>query len=633
MKISRLILFVLSVIIFNGLVAWLSNLPQDVGPDVPDGKISSVSFAPFREGQSPLTEVFPTSEQIEEDIKLLAGETHTIRTYASTRGLSNVAGIAQKYGVNVIQGAWIGGMTMAEENQAEIDQLIKLANQYPDVIKRVIVGNEVLLRGELKPEQLLNYIRQVKQSIKQPVSYADVWSFYMRYPEIAKEVDFFTVHILPYWEDEPLKIEDTAAHIEKNYQKIREAYPGKPILIGESGWPSAGRQRGWALPSVVNEAKFTRALVQLANKNGFDYNVVEAFNQPWKSQLEGVVGANWGLYSANRELVFPLTGKVIENPFWPERLFYTGLLTLIAVVLWSKTLLQLTPMRLLGFLGFTQLLSALLVNQVGDHWYTSYSLIERFHALFIGGLSLLLATLILCRTLNLLTDKLSEKGAILIRYLVVAFVAIALYKAQALVLNGRYLSMPYPVTYIPVFGMAGFFLIRYFVKGKDFLAVSAINDLFGLQPLKRQWAKTISWVLALTGLIFIGIEMDFIMHNSNYEQAYPIFLDRLYATFKVTINFSQLMGWAMLIASVLLFIPLRVSAYALVFMVFAIILGETYSFITGHDFIENYPDIGKRIWIAFVYTITNRQLLLWLASLLILAIPFWKYQEQKRAHF
>ena len=87
-----------------------------------------------------------------------------------------------------------------------------------------------------------------------------------------KEVDFFTVHILPYWEDEPLKIEDTAAHIEKNYQKIRDAYPGKPILIGESGWPSAGRQRGWAVPSVINEAKFSRSLVQLAHKNGFDYH-------------------------------------------------------------------------------------------------------------------------------------------------------------------------------------------------------------------------------------------------------------------------------------------------------------------------------------------------------------------------
>ena len=259
MKISRLILFVLLVIAVNGLLAWLSNLPQDAGPDVPDGKISSFSFAPFREGQSPLTKVFPTTEQIDADLRLLADETHTIRTYASLDGMESVPAIARKYGLNLIQGAWIGGEEKG--NQAEINQLIKAANEYPDVIKRVIVGNEVLLRGELKPEQLLQYIRQVKQAVKQPVSYADVWSFYMRYPEIAQEVDFFTVHILPYWEDEPLKIEDTAAHIEKNYRKILEAYPGKPILIGETGWPSAGRQRGWAVPSVVNEARFTRSLV------------------------------------------------------------------------------------------------------------------------------------------------------------------------------------------------------------------------------------------------------------------------------------------------------------------------------------------------------------------------------------
>ena len=276
---------------------------------------------------------------------MLAGETHTIRTYASLGGLQNVPAIARKYGLNVIQGAWIGGTTMAKENQAEIDQLIKAANEYPDVIKRVIVGNEVLLRGELKPEQLLQYIRQVKKAVKQPVSYADVWSFYMRYPEIAREVDFFTVHILPYWEDEPLKIEDTAAHIEKIYRKIREAYPGKPILIGESGWPSAGRERGWAVPGVVNEAKFIRSLVQLANKNGFDYNIVEAFNQPWKSQLEGVVGANWGLYSADREPVFPLTGNVTENPLWPKRLLYAGLITLLAAGLQAKAILPLAPLR------------------------------------------------------------------------------------------------------------------------------------------------------------------------------------------------------------------------------------------------------------------------------------------------
>ncbi|MFI3178492.1 MAG: exo-beta-1,3-glucanase, partial [Methylococcaceae bacterium] len=230
MKISKLIVFFLMVITVNGLFSWLSNLPQDAGPDVPDGKISSFSFAPFREGQSPLTKVYPTTEQIDEDLRLLADQTHTIRTYASLDGMEGVPALARQYGLKMIQGAWIG--IDPKGNQAEVDQLIKSANEYPDVIKRVIVGNEVLLRGELEPEQLLQYIRQVKRAVKQPVSYADVWSFNMRYHEIAKEVDYFTVHILPYWEDEPLKIEETAARIEENYWKIRKSYPGKPILIG-----------------------------------------------------------------------------------------------------------------------------------------------------------------------------------------------------------------------------------------------------------------------------------------------------------------------------------------------------------------------------------------------------------------
>jgi len=629
MKISRLILFVLLVIAVNGLLAWLSNFPQDAGPDVPDGKISSVSFAPFREGQSPLTKVFPTTEEIDEDLRLLADETHTIRTYASLGGLQDVPAMARKYGLNVIQGAWIGDTTMTKANQAEIDQLIKVANEYPDVIKRVIVGNEVLLRGGLKPEQLLQYIRQVKQAVKQPVSYADVWSFYMRYPEIAQEVDFFTVHILPYWEDEPLEIEDTAAHIEKNYRKIREAYPGKPILIGESGWPSAGRQRGWAVPSVVNEAKFIRSLVQLANKNGFDYNIVEAFNQPWKSYFEGVVGANWGLYSADRELVFPLTGKVTENPLWTKRLLYAGLITLLAAGLQVKVILPLAPFSQLVFLGFTQLLSALLVNQIANHWYTSYSLIERLHALFIGGLSLLMGGLILQHTLDILGDKMSEKSGIWIRYLMLAFVAIALYKSQALALNGRYLSFPYPVTCIPVVGIVGFMLIRYFVKGRNLASALEINDLFGTQTFSVKWVKTASLVLAVTGLIVIAIETAIVMHSSYYEQAYPVFTDRIYAAFMVTTHYSQLLGWAMLIAAALILIPLLASAYALAFMVLAIIAGETYAFIIGHDFIESYPDVGARIRTALVYTITNRQLLLWLASLLILALPLWQYREKK----
>ena len=627
MKISRLIIFFLMVITVNGLFSWLSNLPQDAGPDVPDGKISSFSFAPFREGQSPLTKVYPTTEQIEEDLRLLADQTHTIRTYASLDGMEGVPALARQYGLKMIQGAWIG--IDPKGNQAEVDQLIKSANEYPDVIKRVIVGNEVLLRGELEPEQLLQYIRQVKRAVKQPVSYADVWSFYMRYPEIAKEVDYFTVHILPYWEDEPLKIEETAARIEENYWKIRKSYPGKPILIGESGWPSAGRQRGGAVPSVVNEAKFVRALVQLSNKNGFDYNVVEAFNQPWKSQLEGVVGANWGVYSADRERIFPLTGNVTENSLWPKRLLYTSLLTLIIISLQAKKALQLSPLRLGIFLGFTQLLNALLVNQLANYWYTSYSTMERLHVLCISGLSFLLAILMIRRILDLLRNSINEKSGVWLRYLFLAFVAIAVYKAQALATNGRYLSIPYPATCIPVVSILGYILIRYFVKGRTLVSAFAFDDLFGSHTFSMATVKTLSLVLAFTGVLLTIIEIAVVMQSSNYASAYPILTDRIYQVFMVTFNYSHLLGWPMLIGAIVIRIPLRACAYALIFMVVAIILGETYAFSILHDFIESYPNLGARLGMGVFYTISNCQLQLWLASLLILALPLWRHQAQK----
>ena len=629
MKITRILLFFLLILTVNGLLAWLSNLPQDVGMDVPDGKISSVSFAPFREGQSPLTKVYPSTEEIDADLHLLADQTHSIRTYASLDGMQNVPALARKYGLTMIQGAWIGSTD--KTNQAEIAQLIKDANEYPDVIKRVIVGNEVLLRGELKPEQLLAYIRQVKQAVKQPVSYADVWSFYLRYPEIAKEVDFFTVHILPYWEDEPLDIATTAAHVDKNYQRIRAAYADKPILIGESGWPSAGRQRGWAIPSVVNEAKFVRSLVQLANNNHFDYNIVEAFNQPWKSKLEGVVGANWGLYSADRQRVFPLTGEVTENPRWPQHTFYAGLITLLVIASQAKSLVSLTPLRLAIFLGFTQLLSALLVNQISGQWYTSYNLIERLHAFFICGLSMLLGALILQHTLAMLRHKMSAKTGIWIHYLMLAFVAIALYRSQGLALSGRYLSIPYPVTYIPVAGLLGFKLIRHWVKGHNLSLAPEINDLFGSHFLPTHWLKSASLLLAVTGGLVIAIETVVVMNGSNYEQAYPFLTDRIYQAFMETTHYSQLMGWSLLITAAVIRLPLRICAYALMFMIPAIIVGETSAFMTGHDFIESHPNLGERLWTALIYTFSNQQLMLWFASLLVLALPLWHYQQKQVA--
>ncbi|MGZ5027439.1 MAG: exo-beta-1,3-glucanase, partial [Methylobacter sp.] len=175
--------FAVLVVLLNSLLGWSVNLPQDVGEDVPSGKLNSLSFAPFREGQGPLDEKFPSPEQIDDDLRLMGETTHSIRTYASAEGnMPLIPDLARKHGLTMIQGAWLG--SLKEDNKIETAELIRSANANPDVVKRVIVGNEVLLRGDLDAKKLIEYIREVKRSVKQPVSYADVWSMYMKYPEL-----------------------------------------------------------------------------------------------------------------------------------------------------------------------------------------------------------------------------------------------------------------------------------------------------------------------------------------------------------------------------------------------------------------------------------------------------------------
>ena len=412
----RIISFAVLIIVLNGLWAWGTNLPQDVGLDVPEGKLKSLSFSSFREGQGPVQGIFPTVEQIDADLKLMGQKTHNIRTYASAEGsMPAIPELAKKHGVTMLQGAWLSALK--DKNKIEIAELIRSANAHPDVVKRVIVGNEVLLRGDLPVDELIGYIREVKRLVKQPVSYADVWSMYMQHPELIKEVDFVTIHILPYWEDRPINVEEAPDHIQSIIKTVRQQSdaisPNKPILIGEAGWPGAGRQRGGAIPGVVNEAQFIRSLIKVANDNGFDYNIVEAFNQPWKSVFEGVVGANWGLYSVDRKEVFPLTGKVYENPEWHKGLIASIIIFFIVTLRYWQALQSLPTARLLVFLGLLQVLSVLLVSQMHTLWHTGlnlqppgailsqsqgYSDKQALQTLVIVGLNMLLGGLIMRRS-------------------------------------------------------------------------------------------------------------------------------------------------------------------------------------------------------------------------------------------
>ncbi|MFO0995829.1 MAG: glycosyl hydrolase family 17 protein [Alphaproteobacteria bacterium] len=305
--------FVIAAVVAFGYW-WLEGRPVTL-IDAPHGRIRCVSYAPFKGDQTPADpDLIIPAAQIEADLKVLAARFDCVRTYSVANGLDEVPAIAEKVGLKVLQGAWIG--RDAVRNATEIATAVELAQAHPNTVRALVIGNETLLRRELPAEQLGALLRAAKADSPVPVTYADVWEFWLRNASLADSVDFVTIHILPYWEDIPIGIDHAVDHVRAILAKVKGTFGEKPLLIGETGWPSAGRQRGPATPSLVNQARFIRGVVAFAETNGVDYNVIEAFDQPWKRGQEGTVGGYWGLYDESRAPKFGFTGPVQEDPAW-----------------------------------------------------------------------------------------------------------------------------------------------------------------------------------------------------------------------------------------------------------------------------------------------------------------------------
>lgn len=279
-------------------------------------KLQCASYTPFDKDQSPFDQPFKLRPaRMDADLALLAERFQCIRTYSMT-GLEAIPAIARKHGLKVMLGAWVNA-NLADTDK-EVNALIAAANANPDVVTAVIVGNETLLRKEITGDRLAELIRRVKDQVQVPVTYADVWEFWLEHPQIAPAVDFLTIHLLPYWEDDPRGIDDALEHVAEVRGVFGKQFAPKDILIGETGWPSEGRQRETAEPSRVNEARFVRGFVALAESNGWRYNLIEAFDQPWKRASEGAVGGYWGLFDADRQDKGVLEGPVSNLPLWPQ---------------------------------------------------------------------------------------------------------------------------------------------------------------------------------------------------------------------------------------------------------------------------------------------------------------------------
>lgn len=299
------------------------SLPAMNAPTI----VSGFAYSGFQEQQSPLRKEYPSTAELEKDLKLLRPLTERIRIYGALEN-SEVTALASNLGFNVTAGAWLG--SDLNLNQREIDALNSKIKNYPH-IERAIVGNEVLLRKDLPAETLYAYLDEVRKNTKLPISTAEPWHVWLKNPDMVKHVDFIAVHLLPYHEGLPA--DKAVDYSLERYQELMDKFPRKKVVIAEIGWPSHGPTIGAAVASDVNQARFVREfLAKTAHKN-YDYYLMEAFDQPWKQEIEGWAGAYWGMFDAARHQKYTLRGAVPKDSRWEEKALWATLLAFLPILL------------------------------------------------------------------------------------------------------------------------------------------------------------------------------------------------------------------------------------------------------------------------------------------------------------
>lgn len=351
--------------------------------DAPAGKVHCVSYTPYRGSETPFNPDYVADpKRIDQDLTLLENVTDCVRTYSVDQGLDQVVPLAEKHGLKVLLGIWIS--RDREFNAKQIAHAIKVAKAHPKAIKAIIVGNEVLLRGEQQPEDLIRYLKEVKAATGMPVTYADVTDFWVKAPlELAQAVDFITIHILPYWENNPTSAGDGVDYLKSVLAEVGPMFPGKSLFIGETGFPSEGRERAEAIPSIVSQARYLRELAAYAQSVHLDYNLIEAFDQPWKRALEGTAGGHWGIFTTDRQQKFPWTGPVSNHPEWRVECGISFALSFVILCLMSWRGCKPDPLGGLGAGAAAAIAGAALLLQAEHSWIAWRGTLEAAVELFV----------------------------------------------------------------------------------------------------------------------------------------------------------------------------------------------------------------------------------------------------------
>lgn len=274
------------------------GLPGNVTGGEAARPFQGLCYGPFRQGQAP-GGTYPSEAEIREDIDTMESLATVIRTYGNESILYRIPEFCNDAGLDCIPGAWIGGNAAADWQQ--VSNLVTIADEEYPTTRMLIVGSETLQFNRTPKTNLINYILYVQTNTTHDVGTAEIWNIWTNpaHSDLVAAVDFIGMHCHPYWDG--VAASNAAAHVANCYALVTNLYPGKPVIVAETGFPSAGDPRGNAIPSSANQEHFLTTFDGLARSNGMDYLLFEAFDEPWKSGESGGVGTNWGIMDASRE--------------------------------------------------------------------------------------------------------------------------------------------------------------------------------------------------------------------------------------------------------------------------------------------------------------------------------------------
>ena len=259
--------------------------------------MSGICFSMYEDGQEPGDTI--TEEQVERRIKILKPHTKWIRSFSCIEGNEHIPRIAKKHGLKNMVGAWLSDDM--EKNEEELEALIQLAKE--GCVDIAAVGNEVLYRKDLTLEQLLGYIKRVKEAIPDvAVGYVDAYYEFSKHPELVEISDVILANCYPFWEG--CHINDSLNHMQQMFYQATDAAKGKKVIITETGWPSEGGSEGGADSSEENAMKYFVNAQAWSAKDNVDMFYFSSFDESWKVGDEGDVGAYWGLWDKNENLKY-----------------------------------------------------------------------------------------------------------------------------------------------------------------------------------------------------------------------------------------------------------------------------------------------------------------------------------------